>query len=315
METKANYVIVGAGLIVFLAALTGFIVWIAGFRTDRVEYRVLFDQSVAGLSEGSVVRFKGVQVGTVQEIRLQEEAPVDVVVRIAVAPDTPIRADSTATIKSAGLTGSSYVAISAGSPDAERLQPADGEAPVIPAEKSGISELLQAAPEALENVEDLVARLTDLVEENREGLHAIVADVRATTDVVAAHRDDLARVFEDTAAASESLRRTAERAEELVDKAVNVVDALEAEVPPTVRQVRSAAASVRRAAGEAEELVAETRPSVRQFTRDGLLEVRHFINEARLLVDEMQRAVQEFRRNPVDALFDGDDARFRPRDR
>ena len=64
METRANYVWVGAVSLVLLALLAAFIVWLAQLGTaNRKEYDIFFEQSVGGLANGSEVTFQGVPAG------------------------------------------------------------------------------------------------------------------------------------------------------------------------------------------------------------------------------------------------------------
>ena len=84
METRANYVWVGAVTLVLLAALAAFIVWIAGFgASSDKEFDIFFPQAVEGLAEGSQVTFSGVPVGKVEKMRVWKD-PQFVQVRISV---------------------------------------------------------------------------------------------------------------------------------------------------------------------------------------------------------------------------------------
>ena len=100
METRANYVWVGAVTLAVLAALALFIVWIARWgEGDQKEYDIFFKESVSGLANGSQVSFAGVPVGQVSQIVLWEKDPEFVRVRIAVKEEVPILVGTTATIQ------------------------------------------------------------------------------------------------------------------------------------------------------------------------------------------------------------------------
>ena len=73
METRANYVWVGAISLLLLALVALFIVWLAQLGTaDRKDYDIFFEQSVGGLANGSEVTFKGVPAGQVADITRTE---------------------------------------------------------------------------------------------------------------------------------------------------------------------------------------------------------------------------------------------------
>ncbi len=65
MEKDANYVAVGAFIIVVVAMAVGFVLWYSGARDGRDYglYEIYFTGSVSGLDRGSPVRYLGVDVG------------------------------------------------------------------------------------------------------------------------------------------------------------------------------------------------------------------------------------------------------------
>lgn len=84
-----------------------------------VEYRTSF-KSIPGLKLGDPVRLAGVGVGTVRDIRVIG-ARVEVVMRVK--PGTPVKTDSTATIKLTSLLGTNFVDLTFGSPAAQVAPP------------------------------------------------------------------------------------------------------------------------------------------------------------------------------------------------
>lgn len=149
METKANYVLIGLFTIAGLVGLLGFFFWFAQVELDRqfAYYDVRFD-SVSGLSNASDVRFSGLPVGQVVDVRLSSDGDGSITVRLEVSAETPIRTDSVATIESQGVTGVSYVGIRPGTPAEPLLvASADGAVPEIPAGRSVLQSLSEDAPE------------------------------------------------------------------------------------------------------------------------------------------------------------------------
>ena len=84
METKANYVLIGAFTLIVSLALLGFGLWAAKYSSDRTwqEYRVVFREAVTGLSVGSPVQYNGIAVGSITELNLVPDDPRQVVARI-----------------------------------------------------------------------------------------------------------------------------------------------------------------------------------------------------------------------------------------
>ncbi|MDA3869223.1 MAG: hypothetical protein PF589_04615, partial [Gammaproteobacteria bacterium] len=59
MESKANNLLVGSFVIIFIIGLVGFIFWLEDLRSmdDDVFYKVYFEESVAGLSRNASVKY------------------------------------------------------------------------------------------------------------------------------------------------------------------------------------------------------------------------------------------------------------------
>ncbi len=76
METRSNYILVGAVTLAMLVGLLGFAVWLAGLSDRETEcYDIYFAQAVGGLNKGSTVSYSGVPVGQVQQISLMPNRP------------------------------------------------------------------------------------------------------------------------------------------------------------------------------------------------------------------------------------------------
>ena len=110
METRSNYIMVGAVTVALLAGVLLFIVWLAGISNKSTKcYDVYFGHGVGGLNKGSNVSFSGVPVGQVSKISLLPNRPEFVWVRIEVDEQTPVLQGTTAQIHGVGFTGVSEI--------------------------------------------------------------------------------------------------------------------------------------------------------------------------------------------------------------
>lgn len=100
METRANYILIGLFTLLGILGMMAFFLLFARVELDRqfAYYDIRFS-SVSGLSEASDVRFSGLPVGQVVDVRLAPEQDGSIVVRVEVNADTPVRTDSVATIE------------------------------------------------------------------------------------------------------------------------------------------------------------------------------------------------------------------------
>ena len=92
METRANHIVIGAFVLVVVFGLFGIVLWLAKIEIDQQfsYYRVIFEEAVSGLSIGGDVRYNGIPVGAVTEIKIDYKDPGRVQVTLEVAADTRV---------------------------------------------------------------------------------------------------------------------------------------------------------------------------------------------------------------------------------
>jgi phospholipid/cholesterol/gamma-HCH transport system substrate-binding protein len=118
---------------VFLTLATVVFLAVAGFfivpklRDTGTIYTVNFrNTSVQGLIIGSLVKYRGVEVGRVVRIRINPTDLGSVLVDVKIREGVPVKKDMTALMAYVGLTGQKYIEISGGSLESPNL-PAHGE--------------------------------------------------------------------------------------------------------------------------------------------------------------------------------------------
>lgn len=184
METKARYTLIGLFTLAVIVAGFAFVYWLEGVGglRERALYRVRFETTVSGLNTGSGVFFNGIRVGEVRGLRLDPAHPKQVEAVIAVAPDTPIRADTRAAIDFQGLTGVATVTLTGGSASAPFLEPLAGEPPLLTADKDAGGTMTQAARDTLQRLDKILA-------ENAEPLHNAIANLDTFSGALARNSD------------------------------------------------------------------------------------------------------------------------------
>ncbi|MCC5970422.1 MAG: MCE family protein [Pararhodobacter sp.] len=218
METRANFILIGVFTLAGFLGLLAFFMWFARFELDRqFAYYDIHFPTVSGLSRASDVRFSGLPVGQVVHVGLSPEDDGTVLVRVEIDAGTPVRADSVATIEAQGVTGVSFLAISAGSPDEPRLAlVSDRSPPVIDAGRSVLQTLTEDAPEILGGALVVLQQLSELLgEENQARVDSILANLEASSANFSSALDDLGSVSESVALAATGIAEFAERLDDI----------------------------------------------------------------------------------------------------
>jgi phospholipid/cholesterol/gamma-HCH transport system substrate-binding protein len=167
---------VGALVIASLTVLAIGIFFISGevrFFSRKFELKTYFS-GAAGLRAGSQVRIAGVPVGAVERVHISTysdpERAVEVVMRIPREYKNEIRADSEASLETAGLLGEAYVNVTRGQPDQPAL-PEDGEVKSL--EEADIKRIMQNTNDVVSNLRELSARLNDITTQVKAGKGSI----------------------------------------------------------------------------------------------------------------------------------------------
>ena len=164
METKANYIAVGAFVLACMLALVVTELWLAGvqYSQEFVYYQTTFSGSVTGLGKGTVVRYNGIEVGRVDSLDFAKDEPSSVVAIMQVRPDLNIHDDAIASIASQGLTGGSYVEIDGGKKkDKDSVLPHTSRTPYpsIKSQQSTLAQLAETAPKIAEKLNKVADKL------------------------------------------------------------------------------------------------------------------------------------------------------------
>lgn len=322
METRAHHLLIGSFMLVFLAAIVMFTLWLVKMREDAeiARYNIYFTGSVAGLGVGGDVRFNGIKVGNVSQIVIDRNDTSRVRVTVEVGADTPIRQDSEATLQLQGVTGISFVQILPGTTAAPILPVVSSndpaEYPTIPSRPSAIEALFEAAPELLRRATQVLS------DENLGNLTGFMADLRQVSQMLASRQESIGRAIDsfdrtsgDIAKAAAAARDIAGRLDRVMAEAERTLGQanrlLEGDAAEAMQSAKSSMKQLNATLAEIQALVSENRVPIQAITTDGFGEFRRFVSEARILVGSLARVAQRLEDNPSAVLFGNRDAEYR----
>src|SRR5687767_6887873 len=304
METRSNHILVGAVVLGMLAALVLFVVWLsqAGGDQDK-KYDILFSQAVEGLAKGSAVTFSGVPVGSVESINLMPDTPQFVRIRISVGEETPVIVGTTATMK-ATFTGIASIQLDPPERDPRRRQrgrpiecpEVNPEAqcpfgvPLIPTKPGALGQLLNSAPELLERVSALTARLTELLgDRNQNSIAAILENVQVISRNLAERSDEIAATL---AEARVAIRQTGVAAQEMGQLADTADRSLSQDVRPMLGDLRQTIRAAETSMGNLDAAIGDARPGLQAFSKQTIPEVGQLVRDLREMSDALSQVAQ-----------------------
>lgn len=173
---------IGITVLLLAAGLLTAILWLSmGFDRKTYNYYITYmHESVSGLSEDSAVKFNGVKVGFVSRISLSQIDPQRVRILLKIEEGTPITTSTYATLVTQGVTGNTFLGLSADTSSFIPLKKHPGDKyPVIPSRASFLS-LLE------KNVDQISSGFKRfLTKSNADNIHAAIVNLRKLTDAFA----------------------------------------------------------------------------------------------------------------------------------
>ena len=301
MEREANYAAVGA--FVLIVALLGalFVYWYSDTREHRDynRYEIYFTGSVSGLDKGGAVRYLGVGVGRVVDIRIDPRDSSRVQVIVDIDARTPISAQTIAELQLQGITGLLYIDLH----EDHRRQPAPPAVaglkyPVIRSSPSRFDVFLASLPELVAGANDVVQRADQLLSnENLSAVSAAIGNLDRASSRLPQTVHDLNSLIGQLRAASTELTASAQSAHQLLDAA-------QPDVRATLERVRTIANNLADFSLQLNKTIAENRQDIRTFTREGLPEIERFVREGRAAAEDISALATSLRENPTQLLYE-----------
>jgi phospholipid/cholesterol/gamma-HCH transport system substrate-binding protein len=176
------------GLFVTIGASIGLIavIWLGAFKyfEKGTTYVTFFNESVQGLQVDSAVKYRGVEVGRVEKIRVAPDSKlIEVVMKINLRGE--LEREYVAQLKAAGITGIVFVELNRKEPGEPDLSPQitfASEYPIVASKPSDISQIVSSVQVILEDIKKIDTA-------------GISNQIKTTLTVVEATVDNLNRVI------------------------------------------------------------------------------------------------------------------------
>jgi phospholipid/cholesterol/gamma-HCH transport system substrate-binding protein len=337
MDNKSPYVLIGAAMMLFIAAVVGFVIWKlrAGDQTSYAYYVILFSGDVQGLTVDSPVYYRGLRVGRVHEIELTSRKDVQrstgrerlsekVEVTVAVASNIDIRERSYAVFEKPFIAGASFVQI-VGRLDVDEIKPkkklGDKPYPEIREGASFLQVTSTSAQELLSKAGTTVDRLNELL--NPDNLAAVSNTLKSldtTLSGIAKQDKSIQTALSELPGAIAEFNNTFTKLNTLSDS-LNLI-ALElgpqdeatrkalagkdpSDLRKAIQEARAAMTNINAASLQLNQLISGSKAPIQQFSENGLVELSYAIRELRQLTANLNIIAAKIERDPAGFIFSG----------
>ena len=265
METRANYVLIGAFTLAVIAAALGFVLWFQSLHSAKLRspLRVVFEGPASGLRNGGNVNFNGIRIGEVMSVKLDN--PRRVVALVMIENKAPIRKDTIVGLEFQGLTGVAAISLKGG----------EEAAPPPPLDEDGIPSLT-ADPNKLQDV-------TEAIRGTLQNINKIVAD----------NQESVKNSLKNLETFTNSLARNSEK----IDGVMAKVDGVMLKADNLMLGLNTIAGGA--SGGELNLMV----KSIRELADDLDKRTGVLISDGRRTLADISRAVNNFDRTPTRVLF------------
>jgi len=198
MENKAHALIAGIFIIVLAIAAILLGMWFNRDRVERVPYELATKLSIPGLSPQAAVRYRGLDVGKVDDITFDKDVPGQILVHISVRPDTPMTKSTYGTLGYQGVTGIAYVQLDD-----------DGHNPVMVTSSKDHIARIEMRPSLLDQLQSKGLAILIQTEEMTTRMNALLTPE---------HQKTMLAAFDDVSKAANEIETIPRRLQPTLDK-------------------------------------------------------------------------------------------------
>ena len=307
MESRAYALITGLFVLGVAACVALWAQWLAKPPQAREHYRVVGTVPVPGLNPEAEVRYRGIKMGRVTDIKLDEKDPRRILVDIELHKDVNITKGTYAQLGIAGITGIAYVHLQDSFKDMSKAEKAASGVVEIPLRPAFLDVIADGAEGAIADAREVMARLNDLMTpDNRKRISASLASlekITANLEVASARVGPaLARV---EAFLSEENRQ-------LTTSSLRGIDATANELPQLTRETRELVKDAREMAGKVSRFSTEAAGLASAVREETVPKVNSLAEQVERDSQRVGRLALQLDRDPQSALFGRKPARPGP---
>lgn len=296
MENKSHALMAGLFTLVLLIAGILISLWLNRDRVERVPYEMVTKLSVPGLNPQAAVRYRGLDVGKVDEITFDPQVPGQILVHFSVKPDTPITHSTYGVLGYQGVTGIAYVQLDDDGSKPQKLPSSKDIIARIEMRPSLFDTIQSKGQVILEQTQELTKRFNVLLApENQDRMLNAFDRVSSAADAVKTIPAKLDPALEKlptlVAQAQQSLVALA-----ILSKDVS---ALTGNLNAFATQLQSPQGPVARIAASAQQLGAVAG----SVEHDALPRINTLTTEARTSIRGLNMTIDNFNRQPQSILF------------
>jgi phospholipid/cholesterol/gamma-HCH transport system substrate-binding protein len=301
MDRDANYVAVGAFVLLVVVMAVSFVFWYTDQQDKRTyeRYEIYFEGTVSGLTAGSPVRYLGVDVGKVVRLMLDPEQRSRVLVIADIESSAPIDGRTEASLNLQGITGLLFIDLQQDKSATASVPLAQGQHyPVIRSVPSDFAVLLSSLPALATHAVDLVDHFNQVFsDENVRNIHITLENARLASERLSPTLHDVQRLVAD-------MQRTSQEIQGAAAELHSVVTEAAPDIKAALSNVRRVTDSLAATSDHLDRFVADNEPGISRFAYQSLPQFEQLLRESREAARDFRDLSRSLKQNPSQLLYE-----------
>ena len=163
MENRSHALMTGFFTIALLIAAVLAGIWFNRDSTERVPYLIATTESIPGLNPQAAVRYRGLEVGRVDDISFNPAVAGQIIIRLSVDPKAPVTKTTFATLGYQGVTGIAFIQLDDEKTGSPLLKSDTAQVAAIPLRQGLLDQLEKRGLVILQKTEEITSKVNAML--------------------------------------------------------------------------------------------------------------------------------------------------------
>ncbi|ALK99236.1 hypothetical protein AB595_00040 [Massilia sp. WF1] len=296
MENRSYALMTGFFTVALLVAAVLIGLWFNRDRTTMHPYEIVTTQTIPGLNPQAAVRYRGLEVGRVDDIVFDPRVTGQILIKLSIADNAPVTTTTFASLGYQGVTGIAFIQL-----DDDRTG-----SPLLASDKNHVARI-PLRPGLLDQLEKRGLSILEKTEQITNSLNNIVSQENA--DKITHAVDNISKAAEAYAEIPKQLQPTLARMPELtakLDRTMSSVNELSTSATSAVRNYDRLATNLQAPGGpidRAAGAIASLEGVTSNLEMRTLPHLTEMTDEARISLRAVRRTVTNIGDRPQSILF------------
>ncbi|WP_419763663.1 MAG: MlaD family protein [Arcobacter sp.] len=305
MDTKINFFKIGLFIVISTALLLGVVFWLGkyGFEDKKFDkYAIYFKESISGLNIGSTVKYRGFEVGSVEEIKINPDNSEEIQLDIIIKKGVPIKADIYAVLGNLGITGLKYIELKGGSNSSELLKPNESGLRIIPSRTSMLASLEDSTAGITSELLLVLVQIKKVLnDENIKNFSQTMINTKnsmANIEQISAHLNEKQKLFDELFINMNKFVKTGSESFETMSSSATTV--------------KSSAAQFQNLSKKLLENLEAGSFDMKELSQESFEKLNIVLDSLENTMEKSQRLIDNLNQSPSDIIFKQKDIKYGP---